>query len=152
MTLVGFLSRDKPRLQHVSDGTFQRLEIRRLAILVLVLIFIAFVDDLCSAVFAAALNNRDTSDKPVHDVLPSVGGVFSELFSLRSVRTAFRPQGDSITAAPGSATSTFPVLGRIQQQQECRASRPWRLCCSAGAHLGRGAEWCGHRTSLIGLH
>jgi len=41
-------------------------------VLLLILILIAFVDDLRSALFAAGLNNRDTSDEPVHGVLPSV--------------------------------------------------------------------------------
>src|SRR6266852_2552630 len=55
----------------MSDASLEPIEARALAIFIFV--FIALVDDICLAMFTAALNNGDASDELVHDVLPIVG-------------------------------------------------------------------------------
>jgi hypothetical protein len=46
---------------------------RTRAVVVGIFVFIVFVDDLCVAMLATALNNGDTSHELVHAVLPSEG-------------------------------------------------------------------------------
>ena len=64
LTLIGFLSRNQLRFQHVPDAAFQAFQIW----LVLFIFIVAFVNDLSTAIFAAPLNDRDTFDELVHVV------------------------------------------------------------------------------------
>ena len=58
----------------MPDAAFEPLEVRRTGTLVVgIFVFIVFVDDLCVAMLATALNNGDTSHELVHAVLPSEG-------------------------------------------------------------------------------
>src|SRR5262249_2188641 len=72
MTLVSFLCRNHLRLQHVSHASFEPAHAGYLEGIVVV-IFTALVDNVCLAIFTAALDNGDAFDELVHDVLPIVG-------------------------------------------------------------------------------
>jgi hypothetical protein len=61
----------------MSDAALEPFEARRAGALVVgIFVFIVLIDDLRVAMFAAALNNGDTSHELVHAVLPSEGVKF----------------------------------------------------------------------------
>ena len=127
VALIGILSRDDLRLQHMSDAFFDPLKIwtGHIEIFIFIFIFVALIDDVCMPVFTAALNDDDTLDEFVHDVHPNVGVNLA-----RTVGYAHRPdrhphapvtsrwrslvlQVNLTSAATGSATDHFGRLSEM---------------------------------------